>query len=205
MCPGTYTSLADDASIYPGQVVLVKPYIQSGYTFDYMIINGTTYGYPTSVRVTAGSSINITIKTVPANRRIVATNVTISGNGTADAITTISGLTKGKKTKFVISSGNYKSTHTETSPAYCDGCYCWCGDIEVGDGEMCSYSYTSTKNIYQSNYITESDAINLTTDSGITNAQLKITANNTLAFCGYNSTGTPSSKTITISKIEQYD
>ena len=66
MCPGTYTSLADDALIYPGQVVLVKPNIQSGYTFDYMIINGTSYGYPTPVRVTAGSSINITIKTVPA-------------------------------------------------------------------------------------------------------------------------------------------
>ena len=205
MCPGTYTSLADDASIYPGQVVLVKPYIQSGYTFDYMIINGTVYGSPAQVRVTAGSSINIAIKTVPANKRVVATNVTISGNGTPDAIATISGLTKGKKTKFVISGGNYKSTYTETYPAYCDGCYCWCGDIEVGYDDECIYTYTSSKNISNGYYLTESDSINLNTDSGVVNPQLVITANNTIALKGYNSTGTPSAKTITISKIEQYD
>lgn len=205
MCSGTYRDLQGEESILPGEPCLIVPVIKDGQSFDYMIINGKVYADFTPVRIIANENNNITIKTVPSNRRIVATNVTISGDGTADVTKTIPGLTKGKTTKFVVEYGYIDGTIVTEYESSCDGCYCWCGDEEVGENETCYDTSFAYERIPGGTYITTCDNAAIDAPNSLTNVQLSIPFNEILSFSGQYNTGTTRTKTITISKIEQYD
>ena len=208
-CPAEYEPISIETTpIFPNYVIKIIPSVDAGYTFDYFVVNGKAYDGIRSVTVLAGNELNISAYVVSDKWQVVASSLTLSGNGTTDVVKTINGLVKDKPTKIKVSSGNYYSSETRTvPPTSCDGCYCYCPDgSNVFEGQDCTQYFSNSESVNSGVYIlTENKTIGLCSSSNVVGAELEISENNTLKFKGYNNVYSSKSKSLNIAEISQYN
>lgn len=218
-CPDIYRTWTQD-TISIGESVSIWINVPSGKFIQTVQIGSKTYTSEkitftvTPEHISSGNVFKVIVTYQPATWRTIDSGSFTMSGGTGAVTKYISGLSSSRQTRITVQSGHYsayeliESGGSYVEPEWCDGgCYCYCSDgSQVDDGQLCyeggdSYYTTTYTNITPGTYTSSGTTISLTT--AVYNGNITISANQ-LIFNGYKTSGSSQSKTITITKVEQW-
>ena len=214
-CPATYNNYSLDYVTY-GEQLYIQAVLPDNKFLDYIQIGNKKF-YNTFFDFTANSEtivdgkLTVNFKIQADTWRTVNSDVINMGNYDRTSCSkVVQGIVAGRQTRITVSTGRYCGDYYEpggAEPAWCDGgCYCYCDDgTQIDYGGTCGTwrtSCTTFEGVFTSN--SAGTSITLANEPIIVNPTITIN-NNELVFNGYyNLSSVPISKTITITKVEQY-